>query len=643
MKIRKSLAGIAAGSLALTGLAVIAAPAAQAATKNTNTAPVINASPVNAAGLASFGGTGTVITLSAAQVGQNVEVTVSGPNGPYTSAFAAYLGGDYQLQTYVRMDGVANTRGTMAAGPTGLDPVAVSSPTYPGGFSITTTFPNVTAGSHTFTLTDLLLNGNGASSGGNFGTPTGFDAFYNPGTTTTEVLAGVDWNLSETITVVGPSANITGSSNQMAGVTGYVRGGTGVTATVTGNLWSNSVAVGGFTAAFCDQTGTSCDANATNTLSSNGSGVLSGTVSIAAATTTGLRALKVTEGTKTALYPVTVLAAPSITISPASGGPGTTVSWSGSSFNPGGFGIAHGSVPNPNGVCAVAGTCTGAPAGWTPAGNYPVGPYVNGLNTIVGWTATATGTGSGTVVVSDPTSIFVQVSQKSITGGAPANTNLDMTSLGQGTSKTAAFTLSALSCNSTGLPVGNPLACNTEQNVTGTVAAGPLSQSIEATAIALKCFETATQDCDGDNTFSEAGAFASIPSSATGGLINAPINEVTVSDLRGGETGWSLTAKMKADLSGTATSTAAGATISAAQLSISGLTCVADSNSVDPTLAPTSTGPLDVTQQLCQNSEVNPATDSTSGLWAINGELELDVPAFAKAGDYAGVLVVTLV
>ena len=76
----------------------------------------------------------------------------------------------------------------------------MSTSTYGSGFTINGTFAGVSAGDRTVTLTDIMLNSNGPSSGGDFGTPAGFDAYYNAGqTTAANVVAGVDWPLSEVV------------------------------------------------------------------------------------------------------------------------------------------------------------------------------------------------------------------------------------------------------------------------------------------------------------------------------------------------------------------------------------------------------------------------------------------------------------
>ena len=88
------------------------------------------------------------------------------------------------------------------------------------------------------------------------------------------------------------------------------------------------------TAAFCQTNGSGCDATATSSLSTDGAGVLSGTVDVPASPTLGARALKVTNGARSALFPITLLGTRTVSLSPASGGLGTVVSVTASQFDP---------------------------------------------------------------------------------------------------------------------------------------------------------------------------------------------------------------------------------------------------------------------------------------------------------------------
>jgi hypothetical protein len=733
MRIRKSVAGIGAFGLVVAGFAVATAPAAQAASGGPYT---LSGAPFNAAGAAGYGGTPSV-DLTAVQVPGtgNITITADISVGPTTTSFAGFDENAYRLDAYVRIDDGPQVQLTGVVGDVDVPPSTVS---YPSGTTATATVP-VGNGAHTIVLQSLVVDSNGPSSGGGFATQftelAGFDAAYNLSTITydfTQVppvadVSGVLGNpptgpigLTETITVAGPSASIVSSSNQISGVTGYVRGGTGVTATLSGAAWPFDQAVGDFTAQFCDATGTTCEAAVTNTLSTDGSGGLSGTISIPAATAAGLRALKLTNGSSESLTSVTVLGTPAITISPANGGPGTIVNWSASNYNPLGFGVAHASIPNPNGFCNVPDGPIGGPPCNDPAGNFAVGPYIPGTqNTVVGWTATATGTGSGSVVVTDPETIQIQVSEKNIVAGAPVNTNLDMTGLATGTSKALPFAVNQDQCDAT------DGACNTKQNVEATVLAGRLTQQAASDGDRVRVLsdggvgeadtytDLATSSAAQENTqtgdpTAGSGMTVDIERDATGeivsvtiadigdGLYNsndlvvvdagdtgtdstqvvievlrststlipfgsvvsstaiqtlpASLNNVTVTDARGGIEGWSLTASLPSLTSGTAS-------ISNEFVRIEEISCAPQGSSA-PGVAegtdgnfsaantpaasyPASTGTITLCNKLTGTGNVANG-GSTSGEYVVDAELFLDVPAFQKIGNYNATMTITL-
>ena len=85
----------------------------------------------------------------------------------------------------IRVDGVANTRGIRAVGIVGGPAVPPSTVSYPGGTTASVTIPGLSIGAHTVTVTDIILESSGASSGGGFGSDpnfadtAGFDAWYN--------------------------------------------------------------------------------------------------------------------------------------------------------------------------------------------------------------------------------------------------------------------------------------------------------------------------------------------------------------------------------------------------------------------------------------------------------------------------------
>jgi len=128
------------------------------------------------------------------------------------------------------------------------------------------------------------------------------------------------------------TVSTTSIAGQRAGVTDFARGTDVITA--TGANWPASLASPALAAAFCQADGAACDATATSTLTTNAGGVLVGTVNVPAGATTGTRALKVTNGARFALFPVTILGTRLVSLSPASGGLGTVVGVSASEFDP---------------------------------------------------------------------------------------------------------------------------------------------------------------------------------------------------------------------------------------------------------------------------------------------------------------------
>jgi 5'-nucleotidase len=209
---RTLAAGMAAAMVCGTVGALSATTAANAATGSTAT---IHGQPVNAAGLVWYDsgttgptntGTPRTASLTAAQSGADIRFTVALSAGPNATSFSGFAANSYRLDAYVRLDGTANTRGTRFAGTVGTAVVPAGGTTYAAGARITGTFKNARLGSHTLTLTDLLLDSTSASAGGGFGTPTGFDTFYNPSTAPSVTRA--DWALKQAVSVVDRTAPV---------------------------------------------------------------------------------------------------------------------------------------------------------------------------------------------------------------------------------------------------------------------------------------------------------------------------------------------------------------------------------------------------------------------------------------------------
>jgi hypothetical protein len=139
-------------------------------------------------------------------------------------------------------------------------------------------------------------------------------------------------------------------------------------------------------------------------------------------------------------------------------------------------------------------------------------------------------------------------------------------------------------------------------------------------------------------------------------LISSPLNEVIITDQRGGTSGWSLTASL------TSFETPGGQTIGGSRASITPVCAAATtSNAFDPTsptiqlipgFDPSTVAPglatgglqtLGSTINLCTKSAATGTiSQSTSGVYSLSGTFNLDLPAFQAAGDYVAVLTVTL-
>lgn len=165
------------------------------------------------------------------------------------------------------------------------------------------------------------------------------------------------------------------------------------------------------------------------------------------------------------------------------------------------------------------------------------------------------------------------------------------------------------------------VSCDTQQILTATVEAGILSQSASQT---------------GGNPNATTVDLGTVATSSAPQTLIAPMNTVEVTDTRGGQFGWSLTAS----LTGPMTS-GSGGSMAQTALALTGVSCVGDASS-----APSSAGPggsLGTTQSLCQVADgaIGPH-DSTGGQYAVAAGISLAVPQFQRAGSYSTVLTVTL-
>jgi hypothetical protein len=185
--------------------------------------------------------------------------------------------------------------------------------------------------------------------------------------------------------------------------------------------------------------------------------------------------------------------------------------------------------------------------------------------------------------------------------------------------------------------VTNPSGCTTGQQITATVIAGTLTQ--QATAAGANPASTAITMRQQDATPGVApydGASAVTVSTAPQ-VMEGPLNPITVTDVRGGSAGWSLTAQLAGPLT-----EIGGGSIDEAQANLVVNACTPLAGSASRT--PGTGGTLDAAVTLCgvdagmDDSE----GDSGSGQYTVTGRVDLTIPPFQRAGDYTSTIVVTL-
>jgi len=708
MKPSKRLAAVAAAALAVSGIAVLSgvgATSAQAATQNFNVFSRINNFAL--ANTESQGNKAISLTVTPASVSVSapIEVQVSSSNLDFANGPAATISGygteltavvaingvDYQFRgprhvpSVAPSDNIFNTNwvvsstagnsvsSTATVPNTGVDatgqgtvlrsapasPTTLSAPAAAGVYGLTlkaiilngiSTVPPSSGGTGTLALTDNFDNIFNLDSAGQSGPPASTLVGPNFSFAANTPSSYFAYSPAVNLTVIGPNATIATSTGQNPGVqavriplptlAGYTDNPTSIS--LNGTVWGASVVSGGFTAQFCDVTGVTCDVpvggTVTNTLTTDASGVINGgavvlnRTSFGAFITAGSRAIKLTQGANVGLVPTLVLTTPTITLSPSSGGPGTVVNASGSNMNPGqtvnvrGFTVAGQII-----ITWVTSADSPASTGVAAAnGNYgPIAFTVNDTNTtnLGAWQGTAT-------------------------TGQSASTARAATAFAVNQDRCVAYT---------GNLTGGP-GCTTKQNVNVSVLQGNLTQraytnstptvgSINSGAVAPI---VGTSNVNSDATTVNLGTITSPLAPAT---IVGNLNDITVSDNRGGTFGWTLSATMP-NFAGVPSGTLANGQLTAAP------TCVATTaanawnyNAVgqtaiagfDPTLnAPGQTAgaaaqAFSGTVNLCTKSTaVNATTQTTGGVWNVGSPLTLVVPAFQLAAKYTATMTITL-
>lgn len=304
------------------------------------------------------------------------------------------------------------------------------------GDTITGSFTVASAGSTTVKLRKVIydiptfltrVNCNGQTSGVAGG--------VNPATTP------IDTNITASFTAVGPTATVTGISNQV--VTTAARKNDVISFDV-----SNFAGAGTGTAELCNTSGSSCDAGSSSvTIAAGGTG--SGTLAVPATPTAGARTLKVTSGSETSLTPITILGNPTVATNVVGGGAGTIVTVSGTNWDP-------------NQSVTVGGYQSGPP--------FP--PPASADPTVTA-TANSSGSFSQSFTVNDPATAFLGAS-RTHAGGTPPVVLFG----------SQAFTFSGDSCTA---KVGTSASgsCALLETVDLTVVAGDLKMSKEAGAVTM--------------------------------------------------------------------------------------------------------------------------------------------------------------
>ena len=579
--------------------------------------------------------------------GDSVTVTLSGVNGPSTGPVGVAANGTIVRAT-IDVSGAQTATVSLASGATctyPATPIGTSSPE--GAWTTTGSFTASGNGAAVIALKQILFDDQGNGAGGvdgqqgNVCSGTANNADYYISAVTQTAGSGqaglaktapqVSSVVKNNITITGPNATIATSSGQNAGVAAVRNSAAyGVTVTVTGTVWGNNVAAGGFTASYCDLTGNNCDTGITNTLTTDGSGVISGGSIVkpgGVALTAGNRTLKLVQGSNQSLTPVLVLDTAAITLSPTGGGPGTPVAISGSNFNPSQAVTAYGS------------SLTGP-------------PYTATADSSVGLgNANGSGLISGSFTVNDPTTVRILAYQG--IPGLPSASN---------PAAAAAFAVSRDRCIAYQSDLTGGPGCDTKQNVNVSVLQGQLTQRAyvnttptnNSTSSSASTPVVGTSNVNSDATTINLGTITS-PFAPT--VITGTLNDITVSDNRGGTYGWTLSAVLT-NFSGTPTGTLSNALLKATPSCAAATNATAwdytNANKVaisgfDDTLnAPGASAggaaqAFSSTVNLCTKSTAtNATTQSTGGVYNIGSSLDLTVPAFQLAARYVATMTITL-
>lgn len=158
------------------------------------------------------------------------------------------------------------------------------------------------------------------------------------------------------------TAIIDSVTGQRSGVVDYARSGD--TLVLSGSGWASSLSVSAFAVSVCDTVGTSCDPVTPAAMSTDGSGELTGQVTVPAGVAAGDRTVRIEQDLRSTLVAFTALGDRSVSLVPVTGGAGTSVSVTGTDFDPSALlSISGVTVPDgstPSGDAAVAASATSA-------------------------------------------------------------------------------------------------------------------------------------------------------------------------------------------------------------------------------------------------------------------------------------------
>jgi len=689
MKPNKRLAAATAVVMTVAGVAVLAT--SSPALAGTNDISTLAAEPFNSIGvnnpangnIANVDGDGLFTigaqsaSMTVVQNGANFDLTIT--TGQFAQATAsASPAASYEYEFDIADNGTVVLSGDQCQTSLAASPAVGIGESYPGvgGASpIPALVCSIagSAGAHSFDIRNAVIQASSVASGTYASPRAGFDSNVNrlnvgpftPGGTTgpSQVAfvngvpntAAANWlgagNTADITFVPPASATVSAVSNQS--VTNSGRAGDVIS--FTGSSFSAVAGTASVTIG-----GSAVVSTVTIDVAGNISG---GGATVAGATGTN-KTILITEnqgsGKIATINGFTVLANRAITITPTAGGIGASV------------------------------TVTGTTGTWDPTQNVTVGARsaagVSGGNTQVTLAASGTGGFATSISVGSASTTIVEANE-----GAVAAASLNASQLFTFTADRCDAWIAGVVQNLSDVPTAGSPGCDVKQTIKVAVTPGNLSQrhyqvsqtaksSLNKNATTNAAGTPANTPVANSNTGNQNVDLGSIASPTAATYIFGALNEVAVTDARGGQLGWSLTATMT-NFAGTANPT--GNTILAGNLNATPSCAIAtparswdyDNTSkatipgyVDPfasQLVPTTGAPgfftapavsagltsaaanaaLDnsVGITLCNKSTALNNFGTTSGVFNVDSGLRLKVPAFQAVDTYTAIMTVKLV